>query len=82
MSENLRNFDAEHSYAAAWASWLLTSCPMCRSALECLMDELQARISTNPYDPRWQRFTDSLPGFHEFWSREQFEIERYSGGRP
>jgi hypothetical protein len=71
-----RNLEAERIYAAAWASWLLETDRTAKRALECTMDEQQGKIATNPDDPRWQRFADSLPGFRRFWARTGSNVRK------
>lgn len=68
-----RNREAEAIYRAAWSSWLLTPCPLKKSALEAVMGEQTTRIATGPGDPRWIAFTDSLPGFLDWCQRERGE---------
>jgi hypothetical protein len=46
----------------------MTKEPNVKRAMEQLMDELQPQIANSPNDPRWKEFTDTLPGFEEFWN--------------
>jgi hypothetical protein len=80
MPSELRNLAAESIYRDAWYCWLFNSCPKEKAILEQVMDEQQPKIGTNPKDPRWQRFADSLPGYRAFWSRFGGEAKVATGG--
>lgn len=58
------------TYRALWATYTMTPDTDLdtKRALEQGMDAEQVRICRGP-GPLWQSFTDSLPGFREFWKR-------------
>ena len=61
-----RNVEAEAAYREAWERWQ-SSIGLERKRLGRVMDQLQPDIAEGTYDPRWQTFIDTLPGYRKFW---------------
>jgi hypothetical protein len=46
------------------------------------MDSVQPKIATDPKDPAWQTFADTLPGFRDYWAGvgERLVVEQAGSG--
>lgn len=79
--------DARRTYREAWERWRSSEDEGELRRLEKVMDGCQPRIAVGPWDPRWQEFASSLPGYLEFWpsfkkwgERKVEEMERRERG--
>lgn len=69
--------DAEQVYRNAWYQYCLTANETKRIFLEQTMDYAQPFIANGPRDPRWKEFTETLPGFQEYWDSWKRKMESF-----
>lgn len=60
--------EAMNLYRKCWEGFLMSRDPKVQADLAHTMDEEQLRICRGP-GPLWTSFTETLPGFNEFWLR-------------
>lgn len=73
------NLAAEAAYRMAWTTFRSAGKLSDFSSLACQqMDALQMEIALGPFDPRWQEYIDTLPGFDDYWAG----LERKAMRRP
>ncbi len=74
--------EAEQVYRSAWYQYCLTTDEEKKKFLEETMDYAQPFIAKGPKDPHWKEFTDTLPGFYEFWEEWKKRMDMFCEGLP
>lgn len=60
--------EAQSVYRDAWTSYLMSSDDEVKKELEEVMDSCQPFcVESGRPGPEWDAFTETLPGFREFW---------------
>jgi len=71
----------EKIYRGAWRTYLLCNNDTERRRMQQLMDWVQPGIAPNTEDPRWLKFTSTLPGYKEHWEGLQQKLEEMSNDK-
>jgi hypothetical protein len=71
----MRREEAEEVYRNAWLQYCLAISEDRKMFLEGVMDYAQPFIAKGSCDPHWKEFTDTLPGFKEFWDNWKAKMD-------